>query len=288
MILAELPAYADENENENFLSDIDSYFNQYLGREVFVKGKNLTWQNLSGETSFVLNDPQDIWQKLVPKYADFSFIIEETNGKEESFKATCGSHDCQSTFEILINKGEDKMSETTQKSKLIYAELKCGSTYKYVWLGNDNFAKLFESWDYESNEGKFEGMLDFDHTISYFFDREDLKRSEDLIGESVEEMEGGEVVDFEMEDIDWNIFEHKNYVIDIFPVTPDTAWLEYEKTDDISVLSGEEIGRFGYRVYDQEQNLVYEDLCNMGDKGACLENAKNEIRVLIEEAGNES
>ena len=79
-----------------------------------------------------------------------------------------------------------------------------------------------------------------------------------------------------------NTFKHKNYVIDIFPVTPDTAWLEYEKTDDISVLSGEEIGRFGYRVYDQEQNLVYEDLYNMGDKGACLENAKNEIRVLIE------
>ena len=79
-----------------------------------------------------------------------------------------------------------------------------------------------------------------------------------------------------------NTFKHKNYVIDIFPVTPDTAWLEYEKTDDISVLSGEEIGRFGYRVYDQEQNLVYEDLCNMGDKGACLENAKNEIGVLIE------
>ena len=179
------------------------------------------------------------------------------------------------------------MSETTQKSKLIYAELECGSTYRYVWLGNDNFAKLFESWDYESNEGKFEGMLDFDHTISYFFDREELKGSEDLVGESVEEMEGGEVVALETEDIDWNIFEHKNYVIDIFPVTPDTAWLEYEKTDDISVLSGEEIGRFGYRVYDQEQNLVYEDLCNMGDKGACLENAKNEIRVLIEEASDD-
>ena len=97
------------------------------------------------------------------------------------------------------------MSEPIQKSKLIYAELKCGSTYKYVWLGNDNFAKLFESWDFESNEGKFYGMLDFDQKVSYFFDREDLKRSKDLIGQCVEEMEGGEVVDFELEDIVWEV-----------------------------------------------------------------------------------
>jgi len=104
MILAELPAYADKNEYEDFLSDIDYYFSNYLGGKVFVAGKNLTWENLSGETSFVLNDPQDIWKKLVPN-ADFSFIIEETNGKEESFKATCGSHDGRSTFEILITEG---------------------------------------------------------------------------------------------------------------------------------------------------------------------------------------
>ena len=104
MILAELPAYADKNEYEDFLSDIAYYFNNYLGRKVFVEGKNLTWQNLSGEINFVLNDPQEIWQKIVPN-ADFSFIIEETNGKEESFKAICGSHDCQSTFEILITEG---------------------------------------------------------------------------------------------------------------------------------------------------------------------------------------
>jgi hypothetical protein len=106
MILAELPVYADEYEYEDFLSDIDYFFSNYLGRKVFVEGKNLTWENLSGKTNFVLNDPQDIWKKIVPD-ADFCFTIEETNGKEDSFRATCGSHDCQSTFEILINKGED-------------------------------------------------------------------------------------------------------------------------------------------------------------------------------------
>ena len=180
------------------------------------------------------------------------------------------------------------MSETTQKSKLIYAELKCGSTYRYVWLGNDTFAKLFESWDYESNEGKFEGMLDFDHTISYFFDKEDLKGSEDLIGIDVEDgLEGGEIVAFEMEDIDWNVFEHKDYIINIFPLLPDPKFVEYEKTEDMDILSGDEIGNYGYQIYNQGEELVSEDLCCMGDEDACLENAKNEIRVLIEEADYE-
>jgi hypothetical protein len=52
-----------------------------------------------------------------------------------------------------------------QKSKIIYAELKNGSTYEYLWLGNDHFADLYNSWDYEDNEGKYEGMLDL--TIRY-------------------------------------------------------------------------------------------------------------------------
>ena len=42
MILAELPVYADEYEYEDFLSDIDYFFSNYLGRKVFVEGKNLT------------------------------------------------------------------------------------------------------------------------------------------------------------------------------------------------------------------------------------------------------
>jgi hypothetical protein len=51
-------------------------------------------------------------------------------------------------------------------------------------------------------------MLDFDQKVSYFFDREDLKRSKDLIGIDVEDgLEGGEIVDFEMEDIDWEVFD---------------------------------------------------------------------------------
>lgn len=95
---------------------------------------------------------------------------------------------------------------TNQKSKLIYAELKNGSTYKYVWLGNDDFAKLWESWDYDSDEGKFKGLHAFDERISYFFQSDELKNESEIIGIDVEDgLEDAEIVDYELEDINWEI-----------------------------------------------------------------------------------
>ncbi len=95
---------------------------------------------------------------------------------------------------------------TEQKSKLIYAELKNGSTYKYVWLGNDDFSKLWESWDYDSDEGKFEGLHAFDERISYFFQSDELKDESEIIGIDVEDgLEDAEIVDYELEDINWEI-----------------------------------------------------------------------------------
>ena len=97
-------------------------------------------------------------------------------------------------------------------SKIIYAELKNGSTYKYLWLGNDHFADLYNSWinedvmgeDFESNEGKYEGMLDFDHTISYTFDMDEIKDEQSIIGLDVEGgLEDAEIVDFTIRDIKW-------------------------------------------------------------------------------------
>ena len=67
------------------------------------------------------------------------------------------------------------MTNKIQNTKLIHAKLKNGSYYKYVWLGNDNFSKMFETWDYESNQGKYKGLLDFDQKISYYFDYEEFK-----------------------------------------------------------------------------------------------------------------
>ena len=93
---------------------------------------------------------------------------------------------------------------TEQKSKLIYAELKNGSTYKYVWLGNDTFAKEFAEWDHDSHEGKWKDMYEFDEKISYYFDHNEFKKVSDILGWDVEEgLEDAEIVEYETEDINW-------------------------------------------------------------------------------------
>ena len=76
---------------------------------------------------------------------------------------------------------------------------------------------------------------------------------------------------------------YKDHVIKIFELKADKAFLEYEKTDDISILEGNEFGHFGYRVYTQDNINIYEDLYDMGDEGACLMNAESEIDSLIED-----
>jgi len=93
---------------------------------------------------------------------------------------------------------------TEKKSKLIYAELKNGSTYKYVWLGNDTFAKEFAEWDHDSSEGKWKDMYGFDEKISYYFDHDEFKEVSDILGWDVEDgLEDAEIVEYETEDINW-------------------------------------------------------------------------------------
>ena len=91
MIIAELPAYADEIEFEIFESNISDYFRNYLGKEVFVIGKNLGYENLTGEKNFTLEKTDQIWREITPD-TDISFKIENTND-DHVFKARCSHHD---------------------------------------------------------------------------------------------------------------------------------------------------------------------------------------------------
>ena len=94
-----------------------------------------------------------------------------------------------------------------QKSKLIHAKIKCGYIYTYMWLGNDDFARLWESWDYDSDEGKFEGLHAFDLDIAYTIDSDEIKNADDLIGQEDFNDNGDIIIDVELEDINWEIFD---------------------------------------------------------------------------------
>jgi len=115
MLVANLPPYANEDEYEDFTYDIDCAFKEFIGRKVYVKGKNITWRNLEGATAFTLKNPQDIWKKLTPN-TDISFEIETLNGKKDEnlYKAVCFHHDCPTgeKFQIQIsNKPIEEVSD---------------------------------------------------------------------------------------------------------------------------------------------------------------------------------
>jgi hypothetical protein len=71
-------------------------------------------------------------------------------------------------------------------------------------LGNDTFAKEFAEWDHDSSEGKWKDMYGFDEKISYYFESDEFKNESEIIGIDVEDgLEDAEIVDYEIEDINW-------------------------------------------------------------------------------------
>ena len=111
MILAELPAYANDIEFEDFELDIDYHFSNYLGKKVFVDGKDLGWRNLSGEKTFILKKTDQIWRELTPESADFSFKIFEDTNDDHIFKAVCSHHDSPRGEKFTLYITEERKDE---------------------------------------------------------------------------------------------------------------------------------------------------------------------------------
>ena len=70
---------------EDFEEGIKSEFKNHLGKEVFVTGKNMTWQNLSGQKTFTLNDPMDIFYEIAPE-TDLTFYLWKINNNKYEIK----------------------------------------------------------------------------------------------------------------------------------------------------------------------------------------------------------
>ena len=121
------------------------------------------------------------------------------------------------------------MANKIQTTKLIHAELKNGDFYKYLWLGNDYFADLFNDWDFETNEGKYKGMLDFDCTFSFTIEMDEIKDEESIIGMSFDtDLEDSEIVDFTLEDVIW---EETTYTVDLGSIIIDEG--QYQQIQKI-------------------------------------------------------
>ncbi len=87
---------------ENFKGNLQYYFNKYIGHKVIVKGKNMTWQNLSGLKNFYLDDVIDIFEKVVPKTNQLKFYLYQTG--KNTYKADVGHHDGREQYHYKIKK----------------------------------------------------------------------------------------------------------------------------------------------------------------------------------------
>ena len=105
--LANLEPYADEFEFEDFTYDIDSYFKQYIGKEVFVRGRNLDWQGRGGEKTFILEETKQVFRELVHEDTDYTFKISRTRGRN-TYKARSASHDCPTGSHFILSFREPK------------------------------------------------------------------------------------------------------------------------------------------------------------------------------------
>ena len=92
----------------------------------------------------------------------------------------------------------------TRTTKIIHADLKNGSSQSYLWLGNDKFAQVFKEWDFENDEGKFKGFMEFDCRVGFTIEHEELSKEQDIIGSSFgDELPNSEIIDYRLEEINW-------------------------------------------------------------------------------------
>ena len=75
---------------EDFTYDIDEEFRKYIGKEVYVEGRNIGWANRSGEKSFTLNETMDMFREIAPE-CDLTYSMEKVKDKE--YEVRIATHD---------------------------------------------------------------------------------------------------------------------------------------------------------------------------------------------------
>ena len=75
---------------EDFNEDMDEEFRKYIGKEVYVEGRNMGWRNRSGEKTFTLNDTIDMFREIAPE-CDLTYSMEKV--KDREYEVRIAHHD---------------------------------------------------------------------------------------------------------------------------------------------------------------------------------------------------
>tara|TARA_R110000751_G_scaffold115549_1_gene214961 strand:- start:10716 stop:11174 length:459 start_codon:yes stop_codon:yes gene_type:complete len=82
--------YIGEQHWEFFQEELEEEFTQHIGKEVYVEGSNMGWRNRSGEKTFTINDPIDMFREIVPE-CELTYIIEKV--KKGEYEVRISHHD---------------------------------------------------------------------------------------------------------------------------------------------------------------------------------------------------
>jgi hypothetical protein len=91
-----------ETHWEDFQNDLEEEFDDHCGKHVFIKGKNIGWQNLDHQWVFELKDAMDIFNNLIPKTSDLTYYLYKLD--HDKYAALIYHHDAPTgeTYEFKI------------------------------------------------------------------------------------------------------------------------------------------------------------------------------------------
>ena len=107
--------YIGEQHFENFYYDLEEEFNQYIGKTIYVEGRNMGWRNRNGYKEFVLTKGEDIFNEIAPK-CDLTYYI--TKEKEGEYEVRISHHDSPMGEYYKIKIKDNKVNKP-----LLYSEL---------------------------------------------------------------------------------------------------------------------------------------------------------------------
>jgi hypothetical protein len=86
---------------QDFEYDLKSEFNDHVGKEVYVVGKDMGWQKRTGKKKFDLKKEMDIFYQIKPNTNELCFHLYKM--KDNHYVALISHHDAiRETYEIKL------------------------------------------------------------------------------------------------------------------------------------------------------------------------------------------
>ena len=83
-------AWIGQTHWEDFTYQLDEEFNQHIGKDVYVEGRNMGWRNRTGHKEFTINKTIDMFHEIVPE-CDLTYKMEKV--KEGEYEVRIAHHD---------------------------------------------------------------------------------------------------------------------------------------------------------------------------------------------------